>query len=66
MASERKIRIGRLFSNGRLIDEAVRSAARQAVLLHEKKNVPVVVWRDGKVALMSPGALRRSLRIKKK
>jgi hypothetical protein len=58
--------MSRFFSDGRRIDAAVKSAARQAVLLHERKNAPVVVWRDGKTALVSPAALRRSLRIKKK
>jgi hypothetical protein len=66
LATDKRISISRFFSDGRRIDEAVKSAARQAELLHERKNAPLVVWRDGKTALVSPAALRRSLRIKKK
>jgi hypothetical protein len=65
VTTEKKTRIGRLFSDGRRVDEALMAAARQAALLHEKKGVPLVVWRDGKTTLVSPAALRRALRIKK-
>jgi hypothetical protein len=43
-------RIGKIFADGRRVDEAVRLAARDAIRMHEQHNVPVAVWRDGRVA----------------
>ena len=43
-------RIGKIFADGRRVDEAVRLAARDAIRLHEQRNLPVAVWRDGRVA----------------
>jgi len=33
------------------IQEALKKAARQAVLEHARAGLPIVVWRDGKVVL---------------
>ena len=66
MASKKKVPIGQFFSDGRRVDEAVKSGARRAVLLHEQRNAPLVVWRNGKVALIPPGDLKLVLRGKKK
>lgn len=66
MATEKKRRRGQVFSDGRRIDAALRAAARRAVLVHERGNVPVVVWRDGKTALVHPAEVKRALRIGKK
>jgi hypothetical protein len=41
--------IGRLFREGTAIDAAMNAAAREAVLQHKQKGLPIVVWRDGKV-----------------
>ena len=65
MARKKKIPIGQFFSDGRRVDEAVKSGARQAALLHERRNAPLVVWRNGKVALVPPRELKRALRGKK-
>jgi hypothetical protein len=46
-------RIGRIFADGRLIDEALRSAVREAIQAHAVDNVPVAIWRDGAVAWVS-------------
>jgi hypothetical protein len=43
-------RIGKIFADGRRIDEAVKLAARDAIRMHEQRNLPVAVWRDGRVA----------------
>jgi hypothetical protein len=43
-------RLGRIFADGRRIDEALRLAARDAIRKHKQHNVPVVVWRDGATA----------------
>ncbi len=52
MKPSRGTRIGRIFTDGRQIDEALRSAVRGAIRTHQKRNVPVVIWRDGHVALI--------------
>jgi hypothetical protein len=49
-------------ADGRRVDAALRSAVRRAVLLHERKNVPMVVWRRGKVTLVPAADLKRALR----
>ena len=46
-------RISRIFADGRQIDKALRSAVREAIRTHQKRNAPVVVWRDGHTALVS-------------
>ena len=51
-------RIGRIFADGRLVDEALRSAVRGAIQAHAVDNVPVAIWRDGAVAWVSARELR--------
>jgi hypothetical protein len=48
--TSRLSRMGQIFVHGRRIDEALRTAAREAVRRHELHDVPVVVWRDGHIA----------------
>ena len=43
-------RIGKIFADGRRIDEALRLAALDAIRKHAQHNVPVVIWRDGGIA----------------
>jgi hypothetical protein len=40
--------------DGKLIDQALRKAARQARELHRRAGVPLVQWQDGKVRLVKP------------
>ena len=47
------IDIEKAFEEGTLIDEAMNEAVRQAVKRHRDAGMPLVVWRDGKVALIS-------------
>jgi hypothetical protein len=42
-------RIGRLFADGRAVDEALRLAVRDAIRKHKRHNVPLAIWRDGRV-----------------
>ena len=53
MKARHGTRISRIFADGRQIDEALRAAAREAIRTHQKRNAPVVVWRDGRTALVS-------------
>jgi hypothetical protein len=67
-------RIGKIFADGRRIDEALKLAARDAIRKHEQQNLPVAIWRDGGVAwvparellskasLKDPGRTRRGKR----
>ncbi len=43
-------RVGRIFADGRQIDDALRSAVREVIRKHRKHNAPVVIWRDGRTA----------------
>jgi len=51
-------RVGRIFADGRQIDEALRLAARDAIRKHALHDAPVVVWRDGRIAWVPAGELR--------
>ena len=50
--------VGRIFSDGRRIDEALKRAVRKAIRTHERHDVPVVLWRDGRVVLVPARELR--------
>ena len=54
MTNRIEVDIGRLFCEGTAIDAAMNAAAREAVLQHKQKGLPMVVWRDGKVAWIPP------------
>lgn len=53
MKGKRLTRIGRIFVEGTLVDQAVEAAARDALALHEQAEVPVVLYRNGKVVTVS-------------
>ena len=46
--------IAKIFREGTLIDKALERAAREAMRAHKRAGVPLVVWRDGKVAYVEP------------
>jgi hypothetical protein len=52
MKARQPSRLSRIFADGRLIDEAVRLGAQDAIRKHAEHDVPVVIWRDGRVALV--------------
>jgi len=39
----------RTLQEGGLVEQALRDAARQAILEHKKEGLPLAMWRDGKV-----------------
>jgi hypothetical protein len=59
MTNRTEVDIGRLFREGTAIDAAMNAAAREAVLQHKQKGLPMVVWRDGKVAWIPPEEIDR-------
>jgi len=61
MKAKQISRVGQIFADGRRIDEALRLAARDAIRKHEQHNAPVVVWRDGRTALVSARELTTAL-----
>ena len=54
MANEQERDISKLFDQGTAIAQAMNAAAREAVLQHKQKGLPLVVWRDGKVVWIPP------------
>jgi hypothetical protein len=52
--------VDRIFADGRRIDNALRSAVREAIRDHQERNVPVVVWRNGRATLVSARELSRA------
>lgn len=51
----RKVKdIRKIFREGVLIDEAMRKAAQEAIRIHKQAGLPLVVWRDGRIAMVDP------------
>jgi len=53
MKAKGQTRIGRIFADGRRVDEALRTAVRDAIREHRRRDAPVVVWRDNRAAWLS-------------
>ena len=51
--------IAKIFREGTLIDKALERAAHEAMLAHKRAGVPLVVWKDGKVAHVDPDEFAR-------
>lgn len=58
MSNEEKD-ISKIFSEGTLIDKAIISAAKNAILEHKQKGQPLTVWRNGKTVLIPPYELEQ-------
>lgn len=54
MNRERAKDISALMRERTAVDRAVMLAAHDAVRLHRRHNVPLVLWRDGRVAHVDP------------
>jgi hypothetical protein len=54
MGSQNVKDIAELFRQRTPITEALNSAVREAVRQHKQAGQPLVVWRDGKMVLISP------------
>ena len=46
--------IGEIFTEGTLIDKALKQAVREAILQHKRAGNPIVVWRNGKMVWLKP------------
>lgn len=53
--------IDKIFREGVLIDRALAKAAREAILLHKRAGLPVVVWRNGRTSRVDPDEMLRAL-----
>ncbi len=51
--------IDKIFSEGNLIEKALRKSAARAARLHEREGVPMVVFEDGRTRLVSPKTFLR-------
>jgi len=60
LKAKRGARVDRIFADGRRIDSALKSAVREAIRDHQKRNAPVVVWRNGRAALVPAQELKHS------
>ena len=52
-------RIGRIFADGRRIDEVLKFAVREAIRTHQECDAPIAVWRDGRTAWIPARELNR-------
>ena len=53
--------VQKIFDEGRLIDEAIRKGAFEALRVHKESGLPLAIWRDGRVAWVSPEEFERGL-----
>ena len=53
MKPKKKAPTKRIVLTDRLVEKALALAAQDAVEAHRRAGVPLAVWRDGKVALIS-------------
>jgi hypothetical protein len=54
MAEKVEKDIGKIFAEGTLIDEAVRKAVREAVLMHKRAGNSIVVRKGDQMVLLAP------------
>ncbi len=54
MSQEREKSIAELFEEGTAIDEALRSAVREALLYHRRIGNPIAVWENAKLVWVPP------------
>ena len=54
MTTQTKSRTEELTAWAKSFEDSARLAAREAVLLHKKMGVPIVVMRDGKMVIVPP------------
>lgn len=47
-----------LFSRLTKIEEAVRRAVRDALLMHKRAGNPIAAWKDGKVVIVPPEEIK--------
>ena len=57
MTTQNNKDIGAIFREGVLIDRALETAAREAILRHKQLGQPMTVWQDGKTVLVAPEEL---------
>ncbi len=49
-----KDRISRIFSNNKIVTDAIQKGINAALLRHKQLGKPVCVWRNGKVVWIAP------------
>lgn len=54
MKNDKSRDIAKILADGVLIDQAMRTAARDALLAHRRAGQPMVIWRDGRIVLVPP------------
>jgi hypothetical protein len=53
--------IAAIFREGTQIKRALQAATREAIKQHKQAGLPMVVWQDGQIVLMSPEELEAAL-----
>lgn len=54
MADKLNKDIGKIFAEGKKIDEAIRRAVNEAVLKHKQAGNPIFAMKDGKMVWIQP------------
>ncbi|APW59249.1 hypothetical protein [Paludisphaera borealis] len=57
MSDKPKVDIARIFAEVTPIEEALEEAARAAAIQHKRAGLPLVVWKNGKVAYIPAEAI---------
>ena len=43
---------------GKIVEEILRKAAKDALLIHKKADNPIATWQNGKVVILSPEQIK--------
>jgi hypothetical protein len=57
-----KIRVDKqlFLKHGKAVEDVLRRAVNQALLMHKRAGNPIATWKDGKVVLISPDEIEVS------
>jgi hypothetical protein len=54
MKEKHKKSIDKIFTEGTLIDKALKQGVQEALLRHKQAGNSIVIWRDGKLVWIKP------------
>lgn len=57
---EKKLPRDLFIKDAKVIEEILRKAAKDALLLHKRSNNPIATWQDGKITIIPPEQIKVS------
>lgn len=54
MNKEQQLPDDLFYENGKQVEEVLRKAVKEALILHKKNNNPIAVWKNNRVVIIPP------------